>query len=166
MGLSKETAMLLQEEQGVEHFQPIMQMNKAQLSEMVTAAFELVKDGEFDESKALINAAKFKYIGTELEKLIRPIVEEKQREKSITLYYAEINRKQTGVKWDYSNCNDPIWNEHVINFEFYKKEMADREAFLQTIKSPTPIIIEETGEVVTINPPIRTAKDGIEIKLK
>jgi|GEM_PF-782930 len=166
MGLSKEIAMLLQEEEGIEQYQPVMQMTKAQLSEMVVAAYNLVMEGEFDESKALINAAKFKFIGTELEKLIRPIVEEKQREKSISLYYAEISRKQTGVKWDYANCNDPFWNEHVVNFEFYKKEMAEREAFLQTVKTPTPIIIEETGEVVTINPPIRTAKDGIEIKLK
>jgi hypothetical protein len=166
MGASKELAMLLQEEHSVAELQPIMQMSKAQLSEMVTAAYNLVKDGEFDESKAMVNAAKFKFIGTELEKLLRPICEEKQKEKRIALYHAEINRKETGVSWDFSNCNDPIWNEHVQQFEFYKSELKKREEFLKTVTKAMPIIIEETGEVVTINPPIRNAKDGIEVKLK
>lgn len=166
MSATKELAMLLREEKSVAELQPIMQMSKSELSEMVAAAYQLVKDGEFDESKAMVNAAKFKYIGTELEKLLRPICEEKQKEKRIALYHAEINRKETGVQWDFSNCNDPVWNEYVEQFEFYKTELKQREDFLKTVNKPTPIIVESTGEVVTINPPIRTAKDGIEVKLK
>jgi hypothetical protein len=44
-----------------------------------------------------------------------------------------------------------------------KKLVAARQKFLQTLKKPTTIVDDATGEIITINPPVKTWNEGLKI---
>jgi len=64
---------------------------------------------------------------------------------------------EAGTKYDYSN--DPVWVD-------LDKKKRDRETFLKTIKDPLSIVNEETGEVYSITPPVKTSSSTYKITLQ
>lgn len=70
------------------------------------------------------------------------------------------------TEYDYLACGDPIYIRLQSILDSAKEQLKQREAFLKTIKSPMPIIDESTGEVVTINPPIKRSTPGLKISVK
>lgn len=69
----------------------------------------------------------------------------------------EINQQMVGVRYNFSSCKDPIWDELNIKIK-------EREAFLKTIKGSKQELIEETGEVVQIFEPTKSGKLSLIIK--
>lgn len=72
---------------------------------------------------------------------------------------------EVGVKYDYENCKDLEWtmlrNAEARNADARKL----REKFLKTITSPLTLVNEDTGEVDTINPPIKSSTTKVKITL-
>lgn len=80
---------------------------------------------------------------------------------------ASLQVKEMGVKYDYSVCNDSIYNDLVDNIEKLKETLKQREKFLKSISSDGTLIVnEETGEVNKIYPPIKMAAQGISVTFK
>ncbi len=73
-------------------------------------------------------------------------------------------KKEAGTKYDFSNCNHPRLTDLYAKETKINKEKKDIEALLKTLKNPTTIVDEETGDIVTINPPIKTSKTIIEVR--
>ena len=77
-----------------------------------------------------------------------------------------IQVKETGVKYDYSLCNDPIYKQLSKDMETLTQKIKDRETFLKSIKDEMTIVDENTGEVNTVLPPSKSGKTSVTITLK
>lgn len=75
---------------------------------------------------------------------------------------AELQVKETGVKYDFKNCNDHKWNQLNKNLENIKLEIKKREEILKIHKDQWSDI--ETGEI--INPPVKTSTTKVIVTLK
>jgi len=84
--------------------------------------------------------------------------------KSFEMHNAKFEVKEMGVKYDYSNCGDPIYNELSQKMAELEKEIKDRQAFLKAVKPGTEILVED--EVVVLYPPVKTSTTSITVNLK
>ena len=85
-----------------------------------------------------------------------------QKGESYIKYDVEITEEETGVRYDYSKCNDAEWNQLNDQIEPLLAQRKQREEFLKTIRKE--FVDEETGEI--IQPPIRSGKLGYKLSLK
>jgi hypothetical protein len=74
---------------------------------------------------------------------------------------ATITLKEVGVKYDYSACNDPKLAQISSSLESWKSQEKERHTFLKSLKSKTSVVDEESGEVISLLPPIKSSKTGI-----
>lgn len=79
---------------------------------------------------------------------------------------AKLAIKEVGVKYDYTNCSDPIYDNLIQQKQLLDKKIKDREGFLKSLSVRTTIVDDETGEVSTIIPPVRMASQGYSITFK
>lgn len=85
--------------------------------------------------------------------------------KSFEHYNAKFEIKEMGVKYDYSVCNDPVYNNLKSKLVLLEDEMKAREKFLKSISSEgLQTLIED--EVVTLYPPNKTSTTSISVNLK
>jgi hypothetical protein len=89
-----------------------------------------------------------------------------QYEKNSVIKGSEFSIVEAGVKYDYSNCNDPVYNEHFQNLENAKERLKERETFLKCIKEPMHFINEDTGEAITLCPPKKTSTTTLKVTFK
>lgn len=92
------------------------------------------------------------------------IIRNSDNGKSFTSKYGtKLELAETGTKYKFEVCGDPIWNylnKQVIDL---KKQLTIRETFLKTFINPYlvgNVVDPETGEVienVELNPPIKTS---------
>lgn len=87
--------------------------------------------------------------------------------KRFELFNAKFEVKGGVPSYDWSVCNDPILIELTAISESAKSELKERENFLKNIPaSGATIVIEETGEAITVYPPAKAQKDIIAVTLK
>lgn len=84
--------------------------------------------------------------------------------KSFEHYNAKFEVKEMGVKYDFTQCGDPIYNKLAEQLAELEKQVKDRQAFLKTVQPGTQLLIED--EVVTLYPPIKTSTTSITVNLK
>jgi len=70
----------------------------------------------------------------------------------------ELSQRRT---FDYTNCDDYIFNDSSEKMDFYKEKIKERQTFLKSLKEP---VFDETG--TQINPPIYKVNDIITVKFK
>jgi hypothetical protein len=75
----------------------------------------------------------------------------------IVKYNANFQVKEAGVKYDFFNCNDPEWDDLTQQINELTDQRKDREKFLKTLKKSIEMIDKETGEIITINQPIKSS---------
>jgi hypothetical protein len=91
---------------------------------------------------------------------------EKHAEKKFEAFGAFVEKAEVGVSYNFLPCKDPTYERLEVDFNTAKQRLDERKEFLKTLRSPTPIGDTVTGELVTVNPPIRKAKAGIKVFLK
>ncbi|WP_345948677.1 MULTISPECIES: hypothetical protein [unclassified Mucilaginibacter] len=147
----------------------LIKLDRATIARIVNDTEQLIADGELDSVRMLVLAKKGQELFNSLEKKVRRYAEEHARvpkHDKLRLYDAEIIEKETGVSYDYSVCNDVTWNElHDLQAEVVQKLKA-REAYLKTVNTPTISVDSYTGEIWEVKPPLRTAKQGLNVSLK
>ena len=85
------------------------------------------------------------------------------RMKDAVLSEITVKIKETGVSYDHSNCNDPVYARLIEERMLLDAKIKEREAFLKTVPDNTTVIDDETGEIYTIHPAIRMAKMSYSI---
>lgn len=85
----------------------------------------------------------------------------KYPEKSFEIYGAKFSKTTVGVKFDFTECGDSEWVQLANNLSISKLKLKEKEGFLKTLKKQ--IANPENGEL--INPPIKTGKESISVKL-
>lgn len=144
---------------------------KPDIRDIVYYGSEVSKETIKETSLALLNdideghmhplqvAAQFKFIEDVMtnvkEELRQRVIAEKDKygKGDMTYYGARFDIKEAGVKYDYSHCNDTIWDDLKQQIDALNEQIKEREAFLKTLKERFTYIDESTGEIVTIYPP-------------
>lgn len=85
-----------------------------------------------------------------------------QKGEELSMFNATITEKESGVKYDFSYCEDGEWDSLNREMETIKAKLKIREDFLKTLRKE--FIDEDTGEV--IQPPLRTGSLGYQISIK
>lgn len=117
------------------------------------------------KAKAIQDALKIVTDDDRIKDLV--ICEVEKYGNNTTYNSASIQVKEMGVKYDYSGCNDDIYNALIHNIEVLKEKLKQRENFLKSITSDGATMVnEETGEVNKIYPPVKMAAQGIAITFK
>ena len=78
----------------------------------------------------------------------------------------KITKGDVYTAYDFTVCNDNEWNRLNEILIETKRQMKDREAFLKTIKQPTSLLDEGTGEVNTVHPPEKKSVPGLKVTIK
>jgi len=86
--------------------------------------------------------------------------------KTFTRHNAEVQIKEVGVKYDYSNCGDPTYELLAKLKADIDAQLKEREAFLKAIPKAGQDIITPEGEVVNIFPPSKSSITSVTVKLK
>lgn len=88
-------------------------------------------------------------------------------QKSFQFHNAKFEVKETGVKYDYSQCSDPVLSRLHEQQAEIDKAVKDRETMLKTIPLSGMVITDEqTGETVTIYPPSKSSTTSVAVTLK
>jgi len=104
-------------------------------------------------------AAQLKYfediIANVKEEVRQRVVAEQSKygKERMTFKGATFDIKEAGVKYDYSNCDDTIWNDLKQQLDDLNDKMKEREAFLKSLRERLTYVDESSGEIVTIYPP-------------
>jgi len=119
----------------------------------------LLKDLDEGHFSPLHIAAQLKFIEdviTNIKEEVRQrVVAEKDKygKDAMTYHGATFDIKEAGVKYDYSHCNDTIWDDLKQQLDTLNQQMKEREAFLKSLKERLTYVDESTGEIITIYPP-------------
>ena len=124
-------------------------------------SINLLKDLDEGHITPLQLAAQLKFVEDIItnvkEELRQRVIAEQSKygKDRMTYQGASFDIKEAGVKYDYSNCEDEIWNYIDKHIQELTEQRKEREAFLKTLKERFTFVDESTGEIVTIYPPQR-----------
>lgn len=144
---------------------PILSLNKDSISSLINQVCHSITEGNEDPVKALVMGKKLDELSKQYNEKVRQLVSGRirlQKGESYIKYDVEITEEETGVRYDYSKCNDAEWNQLTEQIEPLLAQRKQREEFLKTIRKE--FVDEETGEI--IQPPIRSGKLGYKLSLK
>jgi len=146
------------------HINSITQSTKAELESLAGVLFE---NSEGYEMELYIFAKKLETLSKMLQELSNETaLNEAEKLKGEIMFGYEINVRETGVKYDYSKCNYAPYNSLISQKKQIESEQKTMEALLKAISKPTEIADSETGEILTVKPPIRTAGTSIVLTNK
>lgn len=132
------------------------EVNKEIIKETSLALLNDIDEGHMHPLQV---AAQFKFIEDVIsnvkEELRQRVVAEQDKygKEKMTYHGATFDIKEAGVKYDYSQCDDVIWNDLKQQLDALNDKMKEREAFLKALKERFTYIDESTGEIVTLYPP-------------
>lgn len=151
----------------------ILDQDKGSIKTIADTIEFALANGEIDPTKTLIFSKKTIELFSQIEKHSRNHSDLKLSGSEIyKAFGCEISEKMTGVKYDYTVCDDEVWNDLNSQIESLTKERKDREKFLQSIPQSK---LNENG--VKINPvfddngielkaPIKSGSLGLNISIK
>ena len=87
-------------------------------------------------------------------------------EKSFDFHGARIEQAELGTKYDFTNCNDVVWNDLNKKITELTEKKKEREAMLKTVKDTMTLVDESTGETWKVNPAIKTSTTSIKVTIK
>lgn len=78
----------------------------------------------------------------------------------------EIQVKEVGTRWDFSECNYPQYERICQQIDLLTEQKKSLETYLKTIKRPTDFIDPETAEQVEIIPATKSSSTKVVFTLK
>lgn len=82
------------------------------------------------------------------------------------LFGNKLERAETGIKYDFKVCGDAVWEQRKSISESADRQLKEREDFLKALKEPIQILVEETGELATVRPPLRTSTTSVKVTIR
>ena len=147
----------------------IFETTKAERQKFAQSVIKSIKDG-------LSDPLKIHYQVKCMEEVIKNITSDPDY-KSMTLdqaakygknfehFNARFEVKEMGVKYDYSVCNDPVYNKLKAQLTVLEDDIKAREKYLKAIPtSGVETLFED--EVVTLYPPAKSSTTSITVNLK
>ena len=93
------------------------------------------------------------------------VTEAQKYGKSFEQFNAKFEIKEMGVKYDYSNCGDPILRDLEDKLADIEKQLKDRQTMLKTVpESGMEIVCND--ELVKVYPPSKSSTTTVTVNLK
>lgn len=146
-----------------------MGVTRQYIGETVAIIIKAVDDGDVNPLEARIRLKAIEEVVSTASSSIAKYVRdeaEKHGTKSFDYMGAKVELAETGVNYNYDVCGDPEWDELQTSLKQLKADIKAREEFLKSLKKPITVANEETGEIITINPPVKTSTSGVKISIK
>lgn len=90
---------------------------------------------------------------------------EKYSENKFEFAGATLEKADFG-KYDYSVCCDPDWEQASADENTAAEKRKARETFLKALQAPIDILHKDTGEVITIKPPVKKSNPGLKVSIR
>lgn len=147
----------------------LFDLNKEQRAELVQQTIERIANGELNPLKAHLQVKAMEDIIDQItkDKLYRDMLLDEANKYGKTFEYgnAKFTTKETGVRYMYDQCNDPVLAElYAANDELLEKIKA-RQKFLQTVPAEG-MDVRVGDELVTVYPPAKTSTTSVTVTLK
>jgi len=143
----------------------LLTSNKAELTEKISDALQVVEDGNMDPLDALIYAKKLEYISKELLAGLKGKAEIAGGK--FSRHNADVVEQMMGVKYDCTVCNDPEYNALLLELDPFLEKKKEIEARLKAVTKSYDVVNTDTGEVLySINPPIKSGSLSLKFTLK
>lgn len=159
----------------------LFETNKDQRGSFVMSVLDALDKGRIDPLKLhkqvksmeqivkmFTNKDDFPVTAKEYSKRILEAAEKQDKTgKQFEMFDAKWQIKEVGVKYDYSQCNDPLHVELSQQIERLTASLKEREKFLQTLPTKGMIITDdESGETTTLYPPSKSSTTSVSVTLK
>lgn len=76
---------------------------------------------------------------------------------------AKLTITEAGIKYDYSVCEDLVWNDLNEQKIAVEQKMKARETFLKSINVSQTIVDEQTGAIIKVFPPAKTCSTVVKV---
>lgn len=159
----------LEQEMGMSALQlehDFINFDKAKIKETAATLQQSVTDGYTSEIDALIFGKKIGTLAEELDTRIRPLVNGKSYGKDYERFGVKVTESMQGVKYDFTHCMDNQWLELYTQVKLLTEKLKERETFLKTISKEITIVDPDSGEVITLYPPVKSGKLGFMLSIK
>lgn len=144
-------------------------LSKTAAVQMADGLVNAVSEGRLQPLETI---ARLKFAETTIKTAIEGVMEfaideaaKYSRGEKITSLGCELTQKEAGVKYDFTGCGDAVYDRLVQEMEALKERIKEREAFLKTVKQGMTVADEETGEMLTIRPAMKSSKTIVEVRL-
>lgn len=84
------------------------------------------------------------------------------KDEKVIISGADLRQSEVGVKYDYPECGDPVWNDLQKQIETLSEKRKEREEFLQNV--PYEGIVDPATGVFITRPP-KSSKTKVMVKL-
>lgn len=159
---NKETGLSIQ-------YNTLLEANKERIGDIARSVVHNIQQGETDALRAYIAVKKGSELFKQLEENIKPYAVEKANPPkggALEMYSCKIEQAEVGVKYDYAHCEDPELDKLTDKIDKYTKQRKEREKFLQALKKDHTYVDEETGDIITIHPPVKSGQMSIKTTIK
>jgi len=143
--------------------------DKRALEHFVDAIVNQVSEGNENPLKVLALARKMEFALKRINEAIKDNIEReamKYPKGKFEMLGTEMEYTPTWTEYDYSVCGYPDWEEADAAERSGKNNKKIAETFLRAIKVPFTMIDSRTGEVITINPPLKKQTMGVKTSIK
>lgn len=147
----------------------LFDLNKEQRTELVKQTIERISNGELSPLKAHLQVKAMEDIIDQItkDKAYRDMLldEAAKYGKAFEFGNGKFSTKETGVRYAYDQCNDPILAELMEQNDKLLEQIKLRQKFLQTVPAEG-IDIRVGDELVTIYPPAKSSTTSVTVTLK
>lgn len=147
----------------------LMPSKASEVASFVKQVVTSVRNGDTNPIEVLVALRAIEAAAEEIREEIQENIcreAEKYSEKKFNAYGAIVEKTEVGTKYNYASSKDTIYERLQADLDTAKARLDERTAFLKTVKNPMTIVDELTGEVVTINPPLKTSKSGLKVYIR
>lgn len=140
-------------------------ISKDNITSAVAAITQAVDNGDIN---ALQAAAMLNWYAKVAEQARKQIIDQaldevaKYGKGECTVLGFKISQMEGGTKYDYSGCGDIEWERWEAQVKSATESRKGREEFLKVLKAPVTLVYEETGEVYTVHPPVKSSTTTIK----
>lgn len=148
----------------------LFETNKEQRQSFALGIVEALESGEVDplkihlQVKCMEDIIKLLNSNTIYKKSVLDAAE-KHGQKSFEYMNSKVEIKEVGVKYDYSQCGDPVYRELEERCSWFEAELKARQKLLQTVPAKG-MELKVEDEVVTVYPPSKSSTTSVAITLK
>lgn len=134
---------------------------KDEVNKFINQILNEIKEGYVEEYKfhGIVNA-----LIKGLTKCLEANLENIDTSKKYEAYGFNFAPKESGVRFDFSNCNHPKWIELSQKEKDIQEQKKSIEDTLKSLREPLDLFIEDVGEVVKIYPAVKKSKTIIEVR--
>ena len=137
------------------------ELSKAAIQSASESIMSKVEAGELKPLDVWMKITTLSKLSEDLKEKLRGLVRSEAETIGKTFDYqgAKIELSESGVTYDYTNCNDPEWTD-------LKAKLKEREAFLKNVHGIMTLVDRGSGESYDINPPIKKSTSTIKVTYK